>query len=259
MPQNNLPDDFHECDLFLMSSHQPWFANRSLEQFAVLGRNNVHGWGIGSYRDGRANILKSELSALDSGDVSREFNIAMGATNSELILGHLRLTSSGGTRIENNHPFKLNFLGYDWLMIHNGTGHYLDELVPHNERLLLNSTNDSARAFELLRREIISYYLRDHKKSLIEAVRHAYANLLDGDTRGGYNIILSNGYLTWCFVHHRTFYMLNREKEPGNVAIVSTLKLNRDEDWFEFNVPNGKRAKMLVFSGHSLIWNGDVR
>ncbi len=249
--------DYHECDLFLMSSHHPWFANRSLEHFAITGERNIHGWGIGSYRDGRANIVKSELPALDSGEVSREFNIAMRATNSEVIIGHLRLTSSGGTRVENNHPFKLNFLGYDWLMIHNGTGYGLDK-VPERERLLVNSTNDSARAFEIMRREIIAYYVSDPKHSLIEAVRHAYSQLLKFDHQGTYNIILSNGYLSWCFVHWRPFYVLNREKEPGNVAIVSTIKLNEDEQWVEFNRKASKKAKMLVYSGHSLILNGNV-
>jgi len=185
----------HECDLFLMSSHNIWTANHSLNSFAKRGRRNVDGWGIGYYRNGTANILKSEIAATNNGDITREFNIAMNAISSETILGHLRLTSRGGTTIDNNHPFKLNFLNYDWLMIHNGTGQRINNLIPYQDQLLVNSTNDSARAFEFLRREIISYYCSDSKKSLIEAVRYAYSKLLEEDPAGSYNMILSNGYI----------------------------------------------------------------
>lgn len=248
-------DEFHECDLFLLSSHHPWIADFSLDSFARLGRRNIHGWGIGSYRNGKANIVKSELAAHDLRDVSREFKVAMKAVSSEIIIGHLRLTSSGGTRIDNNHPFKLNFLGYDWLMIHNGTGREIHQLVPESERLLINSNNDSARAFEYLRKKIIHYYCSDPGRSLSEAVRHAYTQLLTDDPQGTYNIILSNGYLTWCFVHWRPFYALRREKTPGDVTIVSTIKLNNNEEWYEFHPPDDK-ARMLVYSGDSLIMHG---
>ena len=261
MPPNNDNElsNFHECDLFLLSSHFPWSAERSLDSFVQLGRRNIDGWGIGSYRNGRANVVKSELSANNGGEVSREFSVAMNAISSEIVLGHLRLTSSGGNNAANNHPFKLNFLGYDWLMIHNGTGRRINEIVPHDERLLINSTNDSARAFEYLRKSIIAYYCSDPKKSLIEAVRNAYTKLLENDPNGSYNIILTNGYLSWCFIHWRPFYVLNREKELGNVSLISTIKLNNYEEWIEFKPSAKNRAKMLVFSGHSLVLNGDVK
>lgn len=255
--QNDL-NDFHECDLFVLSSHHPWLAHRSLDSFARLGSRNVHGWGIGSYRDGKANVVKSELAAFDSNEVSREFKMAMKAVCSEIIIGHLRLTSSGGTRIENNHPFKLSFLGYDWLMIHNGTGYTIHQLVHESQRLLRDSTNDTARAFEYLRTGIIQYYTADPKHSLIEAVRNAYTQLLSDDPMGKYNIILSNGYLTWCFVHWRSFYMLRREKTPGDVCIVSTIKLNENEEWYTFDPRPDKQARMLVYCGNSLIMNGNV-
>lgn len=248
----------HECDLFLLSSHQDYFADSALTQFASLGSRNIHGWGIAGYRRGRANVLRSADPAIEkgSGDLSREFYMAIKAVSSSTILGHLRLTSAGAVFESNNHPFKLNFLGYDWTMVHNGTASNYETLVPHDERLLVESNNDSARVFEFLRKRIIGYYLENSRRSLIEGCRKAYGDLLE---RGGkFNIILSNGYLSFVFIHFRPFYLLSREKQMGDAALLSTLWLTGDEEWTVFNKLQGKNAKMLVFSGPTLVLNGDI-
>ncbi|NMC99834.1 MAG: hypothetical protein GYA62_08950, partial [Bacteroidales bacterium] len=101
------------------------------------------------------------------------------------------------------------------------------------------------------------YFLADSKKSLIESCRKAYRKLLEKDS-GKFNLILTNGYLSFVFIHWRPFYLLNREKISGDVALISTIKLTRDEEWIEFNPVNGKVAKMLVFNGNTLIFNGDI-
>ena len=95
----------HNCDLFLLSSHRPYFARESLREFAVLGRRNSNGWGLGSFEEGRANVIRSADSALgpnSGGDVTSQFRVAMNATCSPTILGHLRMTSSGRSRVEND-------------------------------------------------------------------------------------------------------------------------------------------------------------
>ena len=250
----------HECDLFLLSSHHHYYANNALTEFARRGNRNVDGWGIASYRDGSVNVLRSADSALESGrkDLSREFFVATQAVSSALIMGHLRLTSRGANQVFNNHPFRLSFLDYEWSMVHNGTARRHETLVPFDERLLIESDNDSARVFEYLRKRMINYYLQDHKKSLIEGCRSAYSDLLHDDPEGLFNIILSNGYLSFVFIHFRPFYILNREKETGNAALVSTLKLTDDEEWITVDKRPGKKAKMLVYLGPTLIFNGDI-
>ena len=248
----------HECDLFLLSSHQDYFAENALTRFAGRGSRNIHGWGIAGYHRGRAHVLRSADPAIEkeSGDLSREFYMATKAVSSPIILGHLRLISAGSISEFNNHPFKLNFLGYDWTMVHNGTATNYETLVPHDERLLLKSDNDSARVFEFLRKRIIGYYLENRRRSLIEGCRKAYGDLLE--TGGGFNIILSNGRISFVFIHFRPFYLLTREKEMGDAALLSTLRLTDDEDWIEVDKLRGKKAKMLVFSGPTLIFNGDI-
>jgi predicted glutamine amidotransferase len=89
------------------------------------------------------------------------------------ILGHLRLTSRGRTRRENNHPFRLHFLGYDWLLVHNGSARNHESLVPADERLLTESDSDTPRVFEFLRREIIRQFLSSPRTSLIVSCRNA--------------------------------------------------------------------------------------
>jgi predicted glutamine amidotransferase len=249
--------DAHECDLFLLSSHQPYYGDRILPAFARNGRRNLDGWGIGSYVNGHAQVLRRADPAVRGENLSAEFAVAVEAVSSSIILGHLRLTSRGSQRRENNHPFRLNFLGYDWLLIHNGSARRHEQLVPRDERLLPESDNDTARVFEFLRREIIDYYLSQRQRSLIEACRSAFGKLLEADG-GDFNLILSNGYLTFVFIHWRPFYLLHREKETGDVALVSTLKLTEEEEWFDFNRLPGKQAKLLVFSGPTLVLNGDI-
>ncbi|MGI6449057.1 MAG: class II glutamine amidotransferase [Desulfitobacteriia bacterium] len=247
----------HECDLFLLSSHSSYLADISLYNFADLGRRNVNGWGIGYYQNENAKVVKSNEPA-NNGTVSREFKIASQAISSPIILGHLRFTSRGTNRVENNHPFKLHFLNHNWLFIHNGSASSGIQLVPYERRLLVNSDNDSPRIFEFLREKIVDYVMSSPKKSLIEACRNAFIELLKKDPNGSFNIILSNGHINFVFIHWRTFYLLKREKGNGDTMIISTLKLNDEEEWIPFDKLSDKRAKMLVFSGPSLIFNGDI-
>ena len=256
-------NDMHECDLFLLSSHQQYFADKILSEFAKHGKQNINGWGIGYYVNNKANVLRSaepafQRKVLNKG-LSKEFAIAIQAVSSPTILGHLRLTSRGSDSVKNNHPFRLSFLDYDWMLIHNGTSVRYESLVPFDERLIIESNNDTPRIFEFMRRNIIKYVLSDTKRSLIEACRSAYAKLLKKDPDGKFNIILTNGKLNFVFIHWRKFYILNRDKYSGNTLLITTLKnLSSNEEWFEFDRLSRKKAKMLVFSGNSLIFNGDI-
>jgi predicted glutamine amidotransferase len=248
----------HECDLFLMSSHRAYEANNALAEFARRGSRNIHGWGIGSYAAGGARVLRSEIAATEGTTLSREFSIAIQAVSSPVILGHLRLTSRGATRIENNHPFTLHFLGCDWLCIHNGSATVHEQLVPPAERLIPGANSDTPRIFEFLRKWVLDYVSAGPSRSLIEAFRAGFEKLLEADPKGKFNLIISNGHLSFVFVHWRPFYLLHREKGPGDAALISTLKLTDHEAWITFERLPNRKAKMLVFSGPTLVFNADV-
>ena len=249
-------DQRHECDLFCLSSHRNYTGNRILPVFARRGASNIDGWGIGYYADAKARVARREQPAVDNGRISEEFAMAVETISSSVILGHLRLASRGATCRQNNHPFLLPFLGYDWLLIHNGSAARADHLVPPEQRLLRESDSDTPRVFEFLRAKIVRY-CNTPQHSLIEACRTAYSSLLETDP-GGFNLILSNGQLSFVFVHWRPFYWLRRAKGSGDVAVVSTLRLTDDECWTEFRPLQGRKAKMLVFNGPTLVLNGDI-
>ena len=202
--------------------------------------------------------MRRPAPAFEGEQLSGEFGAAVEVVSSPTIVGHLRLTSRGQTRVENNHPFRLDFLGYQWLLVHNGTARRHAELVSPTERLLTEADSDTPRVFEFLRREIIAYYEDRPQHSLIAACRQAFGKLLAADPQGKFNVILSNGHLTFVVVHWRTFYLLHRPKETGSVALISTLKLTDQEEWIEINKLSSKSAKMLVFGGPSLVFNGDI-
>ncbi|HPQ21677.1 MAG TPA: class II glutamine amidotransferase [Saprospiraceae bacterium] len=252
----------HECDLFLFSSHSAYSVNRSLEEFAVKGARNINGWGIGYYIDGKARVVRTNDSALSfGGGISDGFRYSCNVIESKTVLGHLRLSSAGDNRIANNHPFKLNFLGYDWLFIHNGTAQKRD-LVTYENQIIFESNSDSPRVFEFLSYRIIDYLSSKPKGSLIEAVRSAFSDLLTVDPNGKFNIIMSNGHITFVLIHWRDFYLYKNEKGNGDTLRLSTLpideRLNMSYEQLHFNKLQGKKAKMLVINGNSLIFNGDI-
>jgi len=258
MPNHELD---HECDLFLFSSHSSYLVNRSLQKFAELGQRNINGWGIGYYNEGEYRLIKSKRPASDNGRISDEFITASKLIESHVVIGHLRLTSAGDNRVENNHPFYLRFLNYDWLFVHNGTARN-QNLVPYDQQLILNSTNDSPRVFEFIRTKILDYLGEKPSRSLIEAVRYAFSSLLEADPNGKFNIILTNGHLSFALIHWRSFYLYTNEKEGGNTIRLSTLKIGASHQTndppYEFKPLPNKLAKMLVFNGDSLIFNGDI-
>lgn len=247
----------HECDLFLLSSHKSYVGDRILPAFARRGQTNIHGWGLGWYDHGRARSVRRSEPAVEGADLCKEFAASVETISGATILGHLRMASCGKLRPENNHPFTLQFLGYDWLLAHNGTAQRSTQLVPPAQQLLRDSDSDTPRVFEFLKGQIEGYLHSRPKRSLIEAGRMAFARLIEHDA-GTFNLILSNGHLSFVFIHWRPFFLLNRRKQTGDVALVATLKLTEDEEWVELSRLPNKYAKLLVFNGPTLILNGDI-
>jgi hypothetical protein len=79
-------------------------------------------------------------------------------------------------------------LGYQWLLIHNGTARCHNELVPPAERLIPDADSDTPRVFEFLRQQIIDYCGARPQHSLIEACRRAFGKLVESDPKGKFNL-----------------------------------------------------------------------
>lgn len=67
-----------------------------------------------------------------------------------------------------------------------------------------------------------------------------------------------NVHWAFVFVHFRTFHILNRAKQAGNVALISTIPLTDEEERIEVKNRPSKQAKMPVLSSPSLVFNGDI-
>lgn len=218
----------------------------------MRGDRNRSGWGLGLYDGRTARVVRDAAPALKQGRLSGRFADQIEKAESAIILGHLRLATRGRVSQENNHPFHLHFLGHDWLFAHNGSAHR-DDLVQPERRLLLEATVDTARVFEFIRHELVGWLEDQPTRSLVGGVRRAFRRLLQADPDGSYNLLLSNGDVTFALVHWRPFYLLRREKEPDGVLLLSTLQLTEGEPWQEIGLDRGPR--LLIVSGDRLLLN----
>jgi len=238
------------CDLLTISSRTAYKASYSLPDFAVCGERNCDGWGVGYFReDGTAQVRKSSHAAYDPEHDTLDAALVKLAkeTRSQYFLGHVRFTSCGETCDQNCHPFKLSFLGRDWLFAHNGTCREIVKYESPNDSVP-DATNDSARVFEYLRDRILKRYAPSGPgaRSLFGALTDATLELINEydspDGRGdNFNYVLCDGQLLFVFMHHRPFYMLHRAKERADALILTTCGgedgggLTDAEAWHELN------------------------
>ena len=138
------------CDLFALSASRHHLAATSLPLFAVRGRQNVHGWGIGYFRHLTPVVEKSGDKVFADGRLHASFQRLARVVNSPIILAHIRYKSSGEVDECHAHPFVLDFWGQSWIFAHNGKAPAIEAYSsPHTP--VLEASSDSARAFEFLR------------------------------------------------------------------------------------------------------------
>ena len=233
------------CDILTVSSSYTYKAPYSLNDFAICGNRNRDGWGIGYFDEkGQAVIQKSRRIAYDPDKdmVDDELIKLSKSIRSKYIVGHVRLTSCGATCDHNCHPFKLNFLGRDWLFAHNGTCRRIMDYKTENE-ILSGVTNDSARIFEYLRDRI----LQKHRGGFIETsffqvLSESVLDLIneyDSEKSGddNFNFVLCEQNLMFVFMHHRPFFVLHRPKSISDALIITTCEdgLTDGEIWVKVN------------------------
>ena len=117
------------CDLFALSARQHYTAATSLPLFAVRGRQNVHGWGIGFFRQRFPVVEKSGEQVFADGRLHVSFQRLARVVNSPIILAHIRYKSSGEVDECHAHPFVLTFWGQAWIFAHNGKAPAIESYV----------------------------------------------------------------------------------------------------------------------------------
>ena len=245
------------CDLFALSARQHHTAAASLPLFAVRGRQNVHGWGIGFFRQRLAVVEKSGEQVFADGRLHVSFQRLARVVNSPIILAHIRYKTSGTVDECNAHPFVLDFWGQSWIFAHNGKAPAIESYVsPHTPGLEAGS--DSARTFEFLRDYFIDAEPRRTSTPFGAILREALDQLLQ-HYPGGYNFLLTNGQVIWAFTNHRQFMLLKGSEKLEDALLLTTIEEGlSSENWQRLAAPEGSSGKLLLIAGGDLVLSIDL-
>jgi predicted glutamine amidotransferase len=245
------------CDLFALSASQNYTAATSLPLFAVKGRQNVHGWGIGFFRQQQPVVEKSGEKVYQDGRLHGSFQRLARVVSSPIILAHIRYKSSGRVDECHAHPFVLDFWGQSWIFAHNGKAPAVEAYVSPNLPLL-EAGSDSARTFEFLRDYFRDAEPRRPAVSFLEVFTAALRELLSRYP-GEYNLLLTNGRFLLAFTNHRQLLLLKGSKKLEDALLLTTIEEGlSSENWQKLAAREGTWGRILLLAGGDLLLTEDL-
>jgi predicted glutamine amidotransferase len=245
------------CDLFALCAAQNYTAATSLPLFAVRGRSNVHGWGIGFFRQNHPVIEKSGEKVFRDGQLHGSFQRLARVVASPLILAHIRYKSSGQVDECHAHPFTLDIWGLPWIFAHNGKAPAIESYQSRHEPLL-EATSDSARTFEFLRDYFVDAAPRRQHTTFLQILQEALVALIQ-HYPGQYNLLLTNGRVIWAFTNHRQFLLLKGSRKLEDALLLTTIEEGLSaENWQKLSLQEGTWGKILLIAGGDLVLNVDL-
>jgi hypothetical protein len=147
--------EINMCDIFALSAGHNYTAKDYLPVFAEKAKQNMHGWGIGFFRNGSALVEKSSEQVMIGDQVHEGFQRLARVIDSRIIVSHISCPLSGGSHSAHNNPFSLSFLDHTWLFVNVGKHHDIEQYQTVNEPRLEPEVN-AARIFEYLRDHLVS-------------------------------------------------------------------------------------------------------
>ncbi len=246
------------CDLFALSARRQYSAPKALPIFALQGRKNMDGWGIGYYRNSKAFVEKSASQVYVPGMLHDSFQRLARVVRSNIIISHVRFRTSGPVDECHAHPFVMRFLGYDWIFAHNGSVPAIEPYKTKNAPLE-DLISDSARTFEFLRDHILEYYQQTQGiAALFEALLWSTAEMLERYP-GEYNYFLSNGRVLFAFTNHRQFMVLRGSKKLEGALLITTVEKGLSgESWRRIARATNTRGLLLAISSTDIIFQKAV-
>ena len=240
------------CDLFALSASRSHTAAASLPLFAVRGRANVHGWGIGFFRRRLPVVEKSGEKVFTDGRLHGSFQRLARVVNSPIIVAHIHYKSSGQVDECHAHPFTLDFWGQSWIFAHNGKAPALEPYSSRHEPRL-EAQSDSARLLEFLRDFFVEAEPRRAHTPFIQVLKEALGQLLQ-EYPGEYNFLLTNGRVLWAFTNHRQFLLLKGSRKLEEALLLTTIDEGLSpEDWKKIVASPGSWGKILLIAGGDLL------
>jgi predicted glutamine amidotransferase len=243
------------CDLFALCAAQTYTAASSLPLFAVRGRRNVHGWGIGFFRRNHPVVEKSAEKVFRDGFLHDSFQRLARVVASPVILAHIRYRSSGQVDECHAHPFTLDFWGQSWIFAHNGKAKAI-EAYRSRHAPILEAGSDSARLLEFLR----DYFVEAASRRLpfLQILQEALFSLIR-QYPGEYNFLLSNGRVIWAFTNYRPFLLLKGSRKLEDALLLTTIEEGLSaENWQRLAYREGTWGKILLIAGGDLVLAGDL-
>lgn len=245
------------CDLFALSASKNYTAAASLPLFAVRGRANVHGWGIGFFRNNLPVVEKSRERVFTDGRLHGTFQRLARVVNSPTIVAHIRYKSSGVVDECHAHPFTLDFWGQSWIFAHNGKAPAIEPYLSPRQPVL-EAKSDSARALEFLRDFFMEAEPRRASTPFILVLKEALRSLLR-EYPGEYNFLLTNGRVLWAFTNHRRFLLLKGSKKLEEALLLTTIDEGLSaEDWKRIAAKPDSGGKLLLIAGGDLLHLEDL-
>jgi predicted glutamine amidotransferase len=240
------------CDLFALSASRNYTAAASLPLFAVRGRANVHGWGIGFFRRRLPVVEKSGEKVFTDGRLHGAFQRLARVVDSPIIVAHIRYKSSGTVDECHAHPFTLDFWDQSWIFAHNGKAPAIEPYCSRHEPRL-EAKSDSARILEFLRDFFVEAEPRRTHTPFIQILREALGRLLE-EYPGEYNFLLTNGRVIWAFTNHRQFLLLKGSQKLEEAMLLTTINEGLSpEDWKKIVAQPGSGGKILLIGGGDLL------
>jgi glutamine amidotransferase len=245
------------CDLFALCASRNYGAAASLPLFAARGRRNVHGWGIGFFRQDHPVVEKSGEQVFQDGRLHASFQRLARVVASPIILAHIRYRSSGQVDECHAHPFSLDFWGQSWIFAHNGEARAIE---PYRSRHTptLEASSDSARTFEFLRDYFVDALPRRQYTPFRQILQEALSALIR-EYPGEYNFLLTNGRFLWAFTNHRQFLLLKGSQKLEDALLLTTIEEGLSpENWRKIALQEGSWGKILLIAGGDLLWCEDL-
>jgi len=245
------------CDILAISAGHYYTAKEYLPVFAEKAKQNINGWGIGFFRNGRAFVEKSSEQVFLGDHVHESFQRLARVIDSRIIVSHISCPLSGGRHSAHNNPFSLSFLDHIWLFVNVGREENIDGYQTPNEPRI-EAEVKAARIFEYLRDQLIARTKTFPYISLYTALRDGIGNLIT-DYPGYYTFFLANESVLFAFSNFRQLLLLKKSESYGDVLLVTSVgERLSPEDWLPIQLEDDSRGKLIVIAGPDVLYLGDI-
>lgn len=232
------------CELFGVSSRDPFRVNELMKEFVSHSVNHPNGWGLAVFYGGSVSLEKEPIPAYKSRYLKERLRHRLEVRS---MMAHIRLATRGQMEYENCHPFvKRDNYGRAWTLIHNGT--IFESPVLNKYLYVQEGHTDSERILCHIIAKI-NEKQKKLKRALKERERFAVLDeiVCEITPRNKVNLIIYDSEL---FYVHTNFRDSLFAKKLSSGVMFATVPLDKQE-WepVPFTKLQAFREGKLVFQG----------